>query len=97
MNHIVNSLAQSEVYVAKYYFDRGAYLAAVNRAQSAIRDYSGVPAHEEALFLMVKSYDALGMSDLRDDTRRILAKNYPQTPYLTQGFKSKNDPWWKFW
>ena len=97
MNHIVNSLAQSEVYVAKYYFDRGAYLAAVNRAQSAIRDYSGVPAHEEALFLMVTSYDALGMSDLRDDTRRILAKNYPQTPYLTQGFKSKNDPWWKFW
>lgn len=97
MNHIVNSLAQSEVYVARYYFDRGAYLAAVNRAQNAIRDYSGVPAHEEALFLMVKSYDALGMPDLRDDARRILAKNYPQTPYLTQGFKNKNDPWWKIW
>ena len=97
MNYIVNSLAQSEVYVARYYFDRGAYLAAINRAQTAIRDYSGVPALEEALFIMLKSYDALGMNDLRDDTQRVLAKNYPQTLYLTQGFKPKNNPWWKIW
>lgn len=97
MNHIVNSLAQSEVYVARYYYDRGAYLAAINRAQNALRDYSGVPALEEALFIMVKSYNALGMNDLRDDSQRVLSKNYPQTPFLTQGFKTKNDPWWKLW
>lgn len=97
MNHIVNSLAQSEVYVARYYYDRGAYLAAINRAQNALRDYAGVPALEEALFIMVKSYNALGMNDLRDDSQRVLSKNYPQTPFLTQGFKTKNDPWWKLW
>jgi outer membrane protein assembly factor BamD len=97
MNYIVNSLAQSEVYVARYYYERGAYLAAINRAQTAIVDYQGVPALEEALFIMVKSYDALGMSALRDDTQRVLEKNYPQTPYLVQGFKSGNGPWWKIW
>jgi len=97
MNYIVSSLAQSEIYVARYYYDRGAYLAAINRAQTAIRDYVGVPALEEALFIMFKSYDALGMTDLRDDTQRVLTKNYPQTPYLTQGFKNSNDPWWKLW
>ncbi len=97
MNYIVNSLAQSEVYVARYYYERGAYVAAINRAQTAIADYQGVPALEEALFIMVKSYDALGMTALRDDTQRVLEKNYPQTPYLVQGFKSKNDPWWKIW
>lgn len=97
MNYIVNSLAQSEVHVARYYFQRGAYLAAINRSQTAIVDYQGVPALEEALFIMVKSYDALGMTALRDDTLRVLEKNYPQTPYLVQGFKSKNDPWWKIW
>lgn len=97
MTYIVNSLAQSEVHVARYYYERGAYLAAINRAQAAIRDYSGVSALEEALFIMIKSYDALGMTDLRDDAQRVLAKNYPQTPYLTQGFKPKNDPWWKIW
>ena len=46
---------------------------------------------------MVQSYDALNMPDLRDDARRVLEKNYPQTPYLTQGFKSKTQAWWKFW
>lgn len=97
MNYIVNSLAQSEVHVARYYFERRAYLAAINRAQTAITDYQGVPALEEALFIMVKSYDALGMTALRDDTQRVLEKNYPQTPYLVRGFKSRNDPWWKIW
>lgn len=97
MNYIVNSLAQSEVHVARYYFERRAYLAAINRAQTAITDYQGVPALEEALFIMLKSYDALGMTALRDDTQRVLEKNYPQTPYLVQGFKSRNDPWWKIW
>lgn len=97
MGYIVNSLAQSEVHVARYYFERGAYLAAINRSQTAIRDYSGVPALEEALFIMVKSYNALGMTDLRDDTQRVLIKNYPETQFLSQGFKSKTEPWWKFW
>ena len=97
MNHIVNSLAQSEVYVARYYYDRGAYLAAVNRAQNALRDYPHVPALEEALYIMFKSYNALGMNDLRDDAKRVLAMNYPQTPFLSQGFKDKKDPWWKIW
>jgi outer membrane protein assembly factor BamD len=97
MNYIVNSLAQSEVHVARYYYKRGAYLAAINRAQTAIADYQGVPALEEALFIMVKSYDSLGMAALRDDSQRVLEKNYPQSPYLVQGFKSSNDPWWKIW
>jgi outer membrane protein assembly factor BamD len=97
MGYIVNSLAQSEVHVARYYYQRGAYLAAINRSQTAMTDYAQVPAVEEALYIMVRSYDALGMNDLRDDTMRVLEKSFPQTVYLTQGFKSKNDPWWKVW
>ncbi len=97
MTYIVNSLAQYEVHVARYYFGRGAYVAAINRAQVAVTDYQGVPAVEEALFIIVKSYDALGMTQLRDDTKRVLEKNYPQTEYLTRGFKASSDPWWKFW
>ena len=97
MIYVVNALAQSEVHVARYYFERGAYLAAINRAQTAIGEYQGVPAAEEALFIMVKSYDALNMPQMRDDTLRVLEKNYPHTPYLTQGFKGKIQPWWKLW
>jgi outer membrane protein assembly factor BamD len=97
MTYIVNSLAQYEVHVAKYYFGRGAYVAAINRAQVVITDYQGMPALEEALFIIVKSYDALGMTPLRDDAKRVLAKNYPQSEFLSRGFKASSDPWWKVW
>lgn len=93
MNYIVNALAQSEVHVARYYFQRGAYVAAINRAQTAISDYQGVPALEEALLIMVQSYDALNMTQMRDDTRRVLEKNFPHA----QGLKATTRPWWKIW
>ena len=97
MTYIVNSLAQSEVHVARYYYSRGAYIAAINRAQSAIADYREVPAVEEATYILYKSYDALGMNDLRDDTRRIMEKSYPKSQYLGGGFRSGDKPWYKFW
>ncbi|MDB5751874.1 MAG: outer membrane protein assembly factor BamD [Ramlibacter sp.] len=97
MTYIVNSLAQYEVHVARYYYSRGAYVAAINRAQAALADYRDVPALEEALFILVRAYDALGMTQLRDDTRRVMEKNYPGSEYLTRGGKGSSDPWWKLW
>ena len=96
MTYIVNSLAQYEVHVARYYYSRGAYVAAVNRAQSALADYKDVPALEEALFILHRSYEALGMPQLAGDTRRVLEKNYPGSTYLT-GIRPNQGPWWKFW
>lgn len=97
MGYTVNSLAQSEVHVARYYYSRGAYVAAINRAQAAIADYRDVPALEEATFIIFKSYDALGMTQLRDDTRRVLEKTYPQSEFLTKGFRAVDVPWYQFW
>ncbi len=97
ITYIVNSLAQYEVHVARYYYTRGAYVAAVNRAQTAVIDYQNVPAIEEALFIMVQSYEALGLTQLRDDTKRVMEKNYPQSAYLGKGGKSSTEPWWKLW
>lgn len=97
MNYIVSSLAQYEVHVARYYYKRSAYLAAINRAQLAVADYRDVPAIEEALFIIYKSYDALGMTQLRDDAKRVLEKNYPQSEFLLKGMKQNTDPWWKVW
>ncbi|NML48090.1 outer membrane protein assembly factor BamD [Ramlibacter sp. G-1-2-2] len=97
MTYIVNSLAAYEVHVARYYYTRGAYVAAINRAQAALADYRDVPALEEALYILMRSYDALGMAQLRDDTRRVLEKNYPQSEYVSRGGRKKDDPWWKLW
>jgi len=97
MTYIVNSLAQYEVHVARYYYSRGAYLAAINRAQLAIADYRDAPALEEALHIMVQSYEALHMPQLRDDARRVLETNYPQSRYISGSNTVKQGPWWKLW
>ena len=98
MLYIVNSLAGYEVHVARYYARRGAHVAAINRAQQAINDYQGVPAAEEALAILVYSYDALGMTQLRDDARRVLNQNYPDSSFLKNPLVArKSKPWWQLW
>ena len=97
MTYIINSLAQSEVHVARYYLERGANVAALNRAQQALTDYQGVPAAEEALFIKLQAYQALNMPDMAADTRRILEANFPGSRFLTQGFARERGPWWKIW
>ena len=96
MKYLVNALASHEVHVARYYMKRGAYVAAANRAQYALLNYAQAPAVEEALFVMVKAYDALGMTDLRDDADRVMHKNFPDSAYF-KGAAGKKDPWWMLW
>lgn len=96
MAYIRNSLARSDLYVARFYFKRGAYVAAINRAQAAIDEYREVPAVEEALFILHESYDRLGLTQLRDDTRRVIDRNYPNSAFFGGG-KDNKKSWWKFW
>lgn len=99
MGYIVNSLAESEVHVARYYLRRGAFLAAANRAKQAIVDYERAPAVEEALAIMIESYDRLGLNDLRDDTRRVLQRSFPTSRFLaaTGPGGEGGRAWWRPW
>ena len=97
MTYIVNSLASYEVHVARYYASRGAHVAAVNRAQQALSDFPGVPASEEALAILISSYDAMGMTDLSNDAKRVLEKNFSQSAYLKGEGVKKSKRWWRFW
>ncbi len=96
MDYLVNALASLEVHVARYYLKRGAYIAAANRAQYAIKTYPQAPANEEAMFIMVSAYDKLGMNDLRDDARRVLSSTFPESRYV-KGTTDQKKAWWKFW
>lgn len=96
MKYLVNAMAQYEVHVSGYYYRRGAYVAAINRAQGVIKQFPGTPATEDALYLMVLSYDRLGQTDLHDDAERVFKANYPNSPLLTGG-RIKAKAWWKFW
>jgi outer membrane protein assembly factor BamD len=96
MIYLVEALARHEVHVARYYLQRGAYLAAANRAQDAIVRFPNSPNHREALEVMVEAYDKMAVPELRDDAKRVLAKNFPDDPMGQQG-KNNSKPWWKFW
>jgi outer membrane protein assembly factor BamD len=97
MDYIVNALAEYEVHVARYYFRRGAYVAAANRAQQTVLEFERAPANEEALFIMVASYERLGLEQLRADAERVLVKNFPNSPYLKGGVRARDKAWWQFW
>ena len=95
INFITNTLASYEVHVARYYFNRKAYVAAAGRAKCGDRvpDRTG---RRRGPLLMAESYDKLGLTQLRDDARRVLAKSFPDSVYLADP-GARDKPWWKFW
>jgi outer membrane protein assembly factor BamD len=93
MAYLTNALSRYEVHVADYYYRRGAYLAAANRAQASLLNFPQTPANEDALVVMVRSYDRLGMPQLRDDAQRVLKESFPTGRY----YAASTRPWWKFW
>ncbi len=98
MRYIVNSLAEADVIVARFYYQRGAYLASANRAQLVIRDYDRAPAVEEALYILAKSYEKLGMTQLSNDTVRVFKLNFPDSQIFETGQRvQKERRWWQIW
>lgn len=97
MKYLINALATHEVNVAKFYYKRGAYVAAANRGKHVLQHYQQAPALEDAVKIMVKSYDKLGLTDLRDDAKRVLDKNFPKSAGLDVDAAQKETSWWQFW
>ena len=97
MRYLVNAMAGGEVHIARYYFNRGAYLAAINRAQAVVAQFQGAPAVEEALFILVKGYEKLGMKDLQADAERVLRMNFPETKLFARGLQLDDRSWWEVW
>jgi outer membrane protein assembly factor BamD len=93
MRYLVNALSSYEVHVSDYYYRRGAYVAAVNRAQASLTNFPRTPANEDALIILVRGYEKLGLPQLRDDAQRILASTYPNGKWTLSDAR----PWWKFW
>ena len=97
MIYLRDRLADYEVHVARYYMKRTAYVAAANRAQYAVEHYPQSPAVEEAFFILIRAYDALGLDDLRDSAERVMRKNFPNSDYYKPGGVQRNAPWWRIW
>lgn len=95
LQYLTNTLAKHELQIASYYLRRGAYIAAANRAQGILKLYPNSPSTRKALQIMVQAYEAMGMTELRDDARRVLAKNTGVASAQEDPLTSK--AWWQFW
>jgi outer membrane protein assembly factor BamD len=95
MIYLRDRLASYEVHVARFYFTRGAYIAAAQRAKGAIEQYDGAPAVREALEIMIESYDRLNLQALAAQTREVYAANYSGDVRTSQADVKK--AWWRFW
>ncbi len=77
MVYVRNRLGDYEIHVANYYMERGAYVAAVDRARYVLENYDGSPATRDALEIMAQAYTKLELPELAADTQKILTTNYP--------------------
>jgi outer membrane protein assembly factor BamD len=95
MVYLRDRLASYEVHVARFYFKRGAYVAAAQRAKSAIDQYDGAPAQREALEILIRCYDHLNLEPLAQQSREVYATNYSATVGVAQAEVKKS--WWQIW
>jgi outer membrane protein assembly factor BamD len=79
MVYLRNRLAQYEIHVAAFYINRGAWVAAANRAKYVLENYQQTPSVVPALQIMVTAYRQLELPNLAEDSMRVLEENYPES------------------
>ena len=89
-----NRVAEHENHIARYYFERGAYAAALSRATYTLQVFDGAPSIEETMRIMVESYRKLGMNDLAADSERVMLASFPDAK---QPKPADDEPWYQFW
>lgn len=79
MIYLRNLMARRELLVAEFYYERRAYLAAINRCYYILKHYQHAPVVIPALGLMVEAYGQLNMPVMAKESLTILAYNYPES------------------
>lgn len=82
MISIKTRLANYELSVARFYLKRDAWASAANRGRYILEYFSPSEQIEEALEIMIESYDKLKLEDLKNNAKQVLAANYPNNPLI---------------
>ncbi|MGH8403817.1 MAG: outer membrane protein assembly factor BamD, partial [Gammaproteobacteria bacterium] len=72
-------LADYEWSVADYYMRRGAWVSAIQRADNIVGHYQQTPRVKDALQILATAYSKLGLTELADGAKKMLAANFPGT------------------
>ncbi len=92
-----NRMARHELQIAKFYFERKAYLATANRCQRIIKEYPRAIVNIEALELMKESYALMGMQQNYSDTLKVIEHNQQLIAEKQQKealAKQQQESWW---
>ena len=81
-----NILATKEMDAGRYYQKRRAYVGALNRFRTVVKDYQETDQVPEALHRMVESYIALGLLKEAQMTAAVLGHNYPDNPWYADTY-----------
>lgn len=76
MVHLKNQLARHDLYIAQYYFDKKAYIAAANNAEQIVYKYNKSDSTKKALEIMQKSYTHMGMPELAKKAEITLKETF---------------------
>jgi len=95
MIYLRDNLARAQLNVAEFYLDRGAYVAASNRAKDIVEKFQRTPEAGDALAVMVIAYKAMAQEKLAADSERVLQLNYPDHPYFKGRFPPHSHWWWR--
>jgi outer membrane protein assembly factor BamD len=94
MIYLRNRLADYELSIAEHYLERGAWVAAAQRARQLIEQYDGAPAVKDALRVLVRSYRKLDYTELAANTEKVFQENYPEEQLDLSRVVRR---WWKPW
>ena len=83
MVFIKERLAKYEIAIARFYMSREAFVAAANRGRYVLENYSNTDQVQEALEIMVSSYDQLGLTELKENAMKTLRLNFPDSDFIS--------------
>lgn len=78
-------LAQSFLFVGKFYYRRESFLAAAHRFEQVIREYPDRGLAPEALYYLALSYREMGADDWAAEKLVQLARTYPDSKFTADG------------
>ena len=88
---IDDTLASKEMYIGRYYLQKKAFLAAINRFRTVTIDYQTTSHVPEALHRTVEAYLSMGLLEEAYNTASVLGHNFPNSSWYKDSYELIRD------
>ena len=80
-------LAGKEMEIGRFYFQKGSYLAGINRFKRVVTEYRNTSQTPEALYRLTEGYMALGIVSEAQTAAAVLGHNYPDSDWYKDAYR----------